>query len=288
MAISTGILFAILSMLGWGTADFFAAKVSRKIGNLRALFWSQLIGVVLVFIYFFTSVKNLAVSLADLAILGSIGLFQASAYLAYYQGLAIGKVSLVSPISASWSLITVLISLIFLKENLTQLQLFGVGLTILGVFFTSTNLKKLRKKVKLDFDPGVKFAFIAMLSWGIGMALIDPQVDRLGWFLPIMIMRIFLIIYLLLYSLGSKTKLSFVYEKNLLLNLFPVGLLETIGFFGYSLGVRAELGSIVAPVAAASPLVTILLARLFLQEKVVFNQMIGIIGIILGIVFLSL
>ena len=288
MTVSTGVLFGILSMLGWGTADFLVAKASKKMGHLRVLFWTQLIGVALMLIYIFSVGQVLTFTLADLFLLGLIGLLNAFAYLAYYQGLEIGKVSLVSPISASWALITVLLSILFFNETLTRLQLLGASLTILGITMISTNLKELLQELKAKFDPGIKFAFSAMLVWGVTFAMIGPQVNKLGWFLPIMIIRTFTLVWVFIYGQGLRRTFSFASEKSLLLILLLVGTLETIAFFAYGLGEQAELTSIVAPVSATSPLVTVLLARVFLQEKVVFNQMIGIIGIILGIVFLSL
>ena len=48
-----GILAGLLSMLGWGVADFLAAKSSRKIGFILTLFFIQIIGFSLASIYFF-------------------------------------------------------------------------------------------------------------------------------------------------------------------------------------------------------------------------------------------
>jgi uncharacterized membrane protein len=44
----------------------------------------------------------------------------------------------------------------------------------------------------------------------------------------------------------------------------------------------------VGPIAATAPAVTVLLAYFFLQEKVVTNQKIGIIAILIGLVLISL
>ena len=66
-----------------------------------------------------------------------------------------------------------------------------------------------------------------------------------------------------------------------------LGLIDVSAFFVWYLGLRVGLVSIVTPIATSSPAVTVVLAHLFLKERVRSHQRIGIIAIISGIVFLS-
>ncbi len=50
---------------------------------------------------------------------------------------------------------------------------------------------------------------------------------------------------------------------------------------------KNDLASVVAPVASIFPVITILLARVFLKEKLAVNQLLGIGGILAGLVLLS-
>jgi uncharacterized membrane protein len=71
------------------------------------------------------------------------------------------------------------------------------------------------------------------------------------------------------------------------LKLGILGLLDVSAFFAWYLGLRVGLVSIVTPIATSSPAVTVVLAHLFLKERVRLHQRIGIVAIISGIIFLS-
>jgi drug/metabolite transporter (DMT)-like permease len=92
-----------------------------------------------------------------------------------------------------------------------------------------------------------------------------------------------LVLYVQWSDVDFKENIKVEYLKLLL----PVGLLDIFAFFSYGFGVRGESASIVAPVAAAFPLITIVLAGTFLREKLSLSQSLGIVGTILGLVLIS-
>ena len=71
------------------------------------------------------------------------------------------------------------------------------------------------------------------------------------------------------------------------LKLCLLGVIDVSAFFAWYLGLRVGLVSIVTPIVTSSPAVTVVLAYLFLKERVRSHQRIGILAIISGIVFLS-
>jgi uncharacterized membrane protein len=50
-----------------------------------------------------------------------------------YLGLGVGKASLVSPVSASYVALTVVLAVIFLREKISKVQLSGVIMAVLGI-----------------------------------------------------------------------------------------------------------------------------------------------------------
>ena len=131
---------------------------------------------------------------------------------------------------------------------------------------------------------------MAMFGWGIAMFLIVPPAKALGWFVPILTLRLFTILFLIIFlSFNKNYKQS---SQNLRFSLFPIlfliGFFDVIAFFTYNLGVIGNYTSIVASVGGSFSLVTIILARIFLKEKLVVSQIAGIIGIISGIILISI
>jgi len=70
--------------------------------------------------------------------------------------------------------------------------------------------------------------------------------------------------------------------------LFFIGIFDMGAFFTFSLGTSGSYASVVAPIGSAYALVTIVLAKIFLKEKIKPNQYFGIIGILAGLILISL
>lgn len=286
----SGILLGLLSMIGWGTADFLATKASRRIGEVLTLFWMQTVGSSIALVYFLlnSSSFNPAKIPGSLFLLIVIGFLQLISYLFYYRGLKKGKASLVSPVSSCWVAITVILSVIFLNELLKTNQIVSIVLIILGILLISVNLKEILKIRKMSVLTGTKEGIIAMLGWGFSMFLMVLAFENLGWFLPVLLFGLFSLLFLSFYILINKQSLKLKPEPSLLVLLLPIGFLDIGSFFSFSFGVQSQYASIVAPIAASSPLITILLAKIFLKERFTLNQTIGAFIIISGLILISL
>lgn len=70
--------------------------------------------------------------------------------------------------------------------------------------------------------------------------------------------------------------------------VWGIGIFYLLAVMAFNFGLEKSLVSIVTPVSATYPLITIALALTVLKEKVLKNQLVGAGIIILGIVFLSL
>ena len=287
MTLEIGILFAIVSMLSWGTADFFAKKVIDKIGYATTLVFnlSVSLGPILVFAVLFSKIPAITTGFVSITV--AAGVLGITGYIFLYRGFQKGKVSLVSPISASWAVITTLLAVFLFKEELTLLQIIGIVVVFVGVFLTSTNLAELKKSIKHVRYNGVMDGIISMVAWGIAYALIKPVVAIAGPIMALFLLRVVATTTLFSWVGLSKTRIS-LSTKLAFLFLVIVSALDTLGFATYNVGITTEFVSIVGPVAATYPAVTIVLAYLFLKERMASNQKIGIVAILAGLALISL
>lgn len=166
-------------------------------------------------------------------------------------------------------------------------------------------LKTKRGKLALGIEEGL----IAMLFWGISATLIIFCIRKMGWFLPLLIMRIIMILILSLFMAAKKKPFKIpAYDKvifhiimkrkvqpseNLvkmpvLIPIILIGIFDVLAFFFYNLGVLNYNAAVVISVSAISPAVTIILARVFFKERLIPNQALGIIGILTGLIMLSI
>ncbi len=287
MALALGILFAITAMLSWGTADFFAKKAIDKLGYKISLLLNHLVAFVplIILAILFFKLPPLTSELVLITI--SAGILGIIAYIFLYRGFQKGNISVVSPISASWSVITTLLAVLIFKETLMPLQIIGIIAVFIGIFFASTNFAEFKKSIRQGRSSGISDAIISMVAWGITYTLLKPMVTSFGPIISLLFLRIIALTILLSWTKLAPTKFS---KPARLIFLFIAlsGLLDLLGFAAFNFSVSTDLLSLVGPIAATYPAVTIVLAYFFLKEKIVTNQKIGIIAILAGIALVAL
>ena len=285
-----GIISGMLAMSFWGTAIFLAAIASRKLGNVLTLFWMQLFGFLVGLVYLFFNYNSLDYSSLpqNLVILALVAVFQVIAYLAFYKGLEKAQVSLVGPIGAAWGLVVAVLGVLFLKETLNTTQLLALGVILVGIILLSVNIKDLVQSKRINLIVGVNEGIMAMFGWGISLFLLVFPTKDLGWFLPTIVFRFFVLLILAGCMKFSVVQVVPDKKKFPLKLLVAIGIFDIGGFFAYSFGVTGTQASIVAPISSAFALVSVLLAYLFLKERIDAYKMIGIIAIVGGLVLISI
>jgi len=287
MVLALGILFAIVALLSWGIADFFAKKAIDKVGYKTSLLLNHATAFVplIVLAVFFFKLPTFSVGLVLITV--SAGILGIVGYAFLYRGFQKGNVSVVSPISASWSVITTLLAVFIFQETLMPLQIIGVIAVFVGVFFASTNFAELKKSVRQGRSSGVSDGLISMVAWGITYTLLKPMTTAYGPIIALFFLRITAITILFSATKITKTKIS-TPTKLIYLFIGTAGLLDLLGFVAFNFSISTEFVSIVGPIAATAPAVTVILAYFFLKEKMVNNQKIGIIAILVGLALISL
>jgi len=282
-----GILYAITAMLSWGVADFLAKKAIDKIGYVKSMMinLSASLGPILICAALFARIQIVSVELVLLVIITAV--FSTIGHFYFYKGLEKGNVCVVSPITSSWAVITALLAVVVLKEVLMPFQVAGVMVVFVGIFLVSTDLRELGNKLSHGMSNGASEGIVAMMVWGITFTLAKPLVDIVGPAMTLLFMRGGPFLFVFSWTRIVRTNLT-IPSKSILLFLILSGLLDTLGFLAYNFGVTTEFVSIVSPIAATFPAVTIILAYMFLNERVVNSQKLGIVAILAGLVLISL
>jgi len=291
------LLIAILAglggMLGWGFGDFFVKKTVDRIGSIVSLVWAHLFGTlifILIAILQFTLLGKLISIPNNPAVWAGLlffGILQMVVYWLVYEGFKKGQLAILNPIFASFAGIVALISIVFLGEAAGIYQILALFIIFAGVFLVSVDIKALRLK-KLYFPPGVKeigAATILAAIWTLSWDKFVGGQDALAYAL---FMYAFMTLAAFLISKFLRAKLSGV-KSDLWKFLILIGLGETVAYLAITLGYSAtSLTSVVVLISGAFPVPTIILARIFLKEKIARIQTIGTIIIITGIILLSL
>ncbi len=292
-----GILYGLLTALSWGSADLFARFATQKIGTLRTMLYMQLTGFVLL---------TLAMRwlggwghLAD----GSgwrpwawgilAGLLNASGTMALYRSFEIGKLSIVAPLSASYPVLTLLLSMLT-GERLTLARFVGIALTITGVVLVARGETVPGDANKIDAATqpakkglGVGWALLAAMAFGVLFWLLGIRVVPIVGGTPaVWIIRLTSFSFAALVILIAKSSLAPPTRKDAPW-ILGVGLLDTGAWVFNNLGMRLEQISVVSVLASLYGAVTVGLAALILREPVSRLQWAGIFSIFVGIILIS-
>jgi drug/metabolite transporter (DMT)-like permease len=283
MNISLGIIFGLISMISWGMSDFFVTKSARGCATIRAFFWSQIVALIIMFPILFFKLPKFSFYIYTMLFFAGMSALVSN--FAFYKSLKTGKVSIVMPIASCWAIVTIFISIIFLGELLTGANALGAIFAIIGVILILFR-KYNSEKNKTSNSNGIIYAAIAAFAYGVDFVIIDLLANEIGWFLPIFFIGTINAFMLLIYAGIRKSNLSF--PRNVSSFVILVGILDTIAYLFYSTSVTLEFGAIVAPIAATSPAISILLAKIFFKEKIRLIQKMGIVFVLAGLVLLSL
>jgi drug/metabolite transporter (DMT)-like permease len=273
---------ALFSSLLWGIADFFGGNLTKKYKAVAVAAVSQSFGLLVGIVVIFATSSWQAPTfdrngyfiyglLAGL--LGFIGL------MAFYAGLATGRMGVVSPISSLSAFIPLTVAIVG-GERLTTLQIIGISIALIGGFCASGP----EIKGGLSAKP-IILAVIAAFGFGGAITFMVKGSESS----PIMTMTsmrfttftIACILFIWFRTTGG-------FSKKDIPILFFIG---SFDFFGnLLLGIASTKGLVSLAVVLGSlfPIVTSLLAFKVLQERLHKVQYLGIALAITGVIAISL
>ena len=281
------ILAGLGGMFGWGTSDFLANYASEKIGHFKTFFWSQFAGMVLTgaIMFYLQPTLRLSFSTVGILVLGSI--LYTTGYLYFYKAFEIGNVSVISAAINLNTVIAIILAYIFLGQRLTKTQLPAVVMIIIGITLVSINLNDF-KKGTLSLLLGVRETIIASLAFGVFWNLSQILSPQIGWAPTTFFVKLIALLFLVILSFFTKS--SFKYDKkhlSILPTVILVGILEAIAVASVNFGLTVGDLVLINPISSALSVVTILLAVIFLREKISKIQLTGMVIALAGIILTS-
>lgn len=275
-------LLAILSSILWGSADFFGGKLSKRYQAIAVTAVSQafglLIGITIILVSSSWIKPNLSwdgyfLSGVCAGLLGFLGL------IAFYTGLATGRMGVVAPISALSVLIPLTIAFIN-GEKPSSTQLLGMGIALTGAVFASgpelkggLAVKPIVLAVIAAFGFGTAIAFIARGS--ASSAIMTMTTMRFSTF----IVALFLF---------ARFRTTGGFKKKDMPLLVGIGAADFIANLLLGVATTKGLVSLAVVLGSLYPIVTALLAFKILHERLHKIQYVGIGFAIAGVAVISL
>ena len=271
------ILLGLLTALSYGFADFFAALAGRRARVAVVATIASLSGLGLLLLLSLSLGATFTPAAITVGLAG--GAASVVALLALYKSLAIGPISIISPLGALVSaVIPVAIGMVWLGEVLSPIGWMAIVIALVAVVLVAS------VRDASGSRPTVLAIALAILA-GTGIALAITALDQApadSGIASVIVMRSTATVgmagfVLLNVWLGAKsTGPVFPRERKTWLLMAVTGLFDACANVLFLLAAREGSLSVVGVLTALYPLGTIFLARLVLKERLTAWQAVGI------------
>jgi drug/metabolite transporter (DMT)-like permease len=269
------IALALGASLTWGFADFFGPVKGRGLGALRVLVYVQLgglAGIALIVAIRGQGPAHAAAFLAiPAAISGTLGLY------AYYRGAAVGAMSIVAPIAGISAIVPVIVGILS-GDRPSVWQLLGMACALGGVFLAS------RERGGAKLAAGVGLAMLAAIGFGGYFPPMHAAGNADFWWASL-IFRMTSTAVILAAVAIRRPPLAITAVQLPVLVL--IGLGDMFGNLLFAAASTSGLVSVTSVLASLYPIVTVLLARIVLKERVARSQEAGIVLTLAGVALIS-
>ncbi len=300
------LFFSIATAVLWGTAELFykkGAQPNEKYSHLKICVW---VGVVMGAHAIFTLLtQNIGYNPVNLLIYLPVSLFYIISMAFSYFGMRFLEESISDPIENTAGVICTLLFVIFLQEEISMLTWVAIGIItvgVVGVSFLENHGETARKKTYGKVLAVVAFImpFLYALLDAVGTFLDDafflvedianaPFVDVTEETIEAVANTSYELTFAL-FALGL-----FIFMKAKKVKFGPVpqhkdkilaALFETAGQFTYVYALGG-VDAIAAPILSSVCVVSLLLSRIFLKEKLSWKTYVFIGIVIFGILLLA-
>lgn len=271
----------------YGAGDFFGGLASRRRSATLVVLWSQGAGLAgLVLLVPFLGGSPTA---GDLGLGAAAGLVGLCGVLLLYRGLAVGRMSVVAPVTAVGAAFVPFVAGVAGGEGLPATRLAGAVLALAGVVLVSSGAStghdaaaEARRgsplgELVLAVGAGAAFGVVFVLLGGLG--------DDAGLW-PVLVQRSASVPTLL--AVATLARLPLRASAADLRLIVPAGLCDAVANVLFVLAARAGALSVVGVVSSLYPAATVLLAGVVLKERVTPSQGAGLLLAAGGVVLLAL
>ena len=262
------ILYGIISATSWGAADFIGGLVSKRTSPIRVLYLAEIASFI-PFIVLAIILREPLPPAADLfvgavaSVLGLIGL------VFLYRALADGQMTIAAPVSALFAALIPVIFGFFTLGLPSIATTIGFGLAFLAVWFISqtdsTNWRFSISSLRLPLLSGLFFGFYFI-------AIHKATLNAFFW--PLAMARFAGFAALGLYALF--TRQPAMPPRETWMFCIINGVIDIAGNGFYVLSAHTGRIDVAAVLGALYPASTVLLAWIFLKERISWIQALGI------------
>lgn len=275
-----GVLWGLATAAAWGTADFTGGFASRRVPPIAVTATSQVIGLATLAVGVLIVTPPLPAG--EVLALGAVAGVAGGLGLAFlYEGLARGAMGIVSAIAAAGSVVIPVVVTVVLGAAVAPLALVGVGLVV-AAGLAATDISRdaaSRSALLLSFGAAAGFA-----AWYL---LIDRAAAE-GGIWALVASRGASSVAIVALTLVTRARTTVGAFRSVLPLIAVAGVLD-VGANVFFVVARGEISvGLAATLSGLYPLVTMILARAVLAERLPRLGLLSVLLAVLGTVLISM
>ncbi|MBR2678941.1 MAG: EamA family transporter [Bacilli bacterium] len=290
----------LLTFIFWGIADLFYKIGNRGEGNRNHLKTGIMVGLVMgIHGTYLLLTTHTNINIIDIIKYLPVSFCYIASMIIGYRGLKYLELSISSPIQNTSGVIVALLFIIFFKEHYDYPFYIALVSIFIGIIVLSIIGLEKNKKERKEFNKKNTFQKILTLTilFPLGYCLLDglgtfldgiylDKLELIGETASLIAYEYTFALYGLvtfIYLKVKKEDFSIVKEKPKL----AAALFETAGEIFYVTAMSGN-STVAAPIIGSYCVLSMLLSRIFLKEKLSKKEYIGIFLVLIGVIILAL
>lgn len=277
-------LAAVLSLLAaasWGVADFVGGLKTRTLSVITVLLGVETFGL-LAIVPILLAAGEGPPDTRTLLYASAAGLSGITGLAAFYRALAVGTMSVVAPVAATGVVLPVTVGLIG-GDRPSALQGAGLVLAVVGVVLASREAAE-HAEARSAIRRSIGLALLAALGFGGFFVLSDVAADGSVLWTSLMVRTVAIPV---LVAVALAMSVPLMAKAPHRWHLVGAGLLDAAAGMLYALALTEGLLSIVSVIGSLYPVMTVLLARTVLGERLRTIQAAGVVLALAGVALIA-
>ena len=283
-------IFSILTFALWGIADLFYKKGnSEKNDKYSDIKTGIIVGVVMgIYAIIYMIVKKVEINIIDILKYSPVSLCYISSMVIGYKGLKYLELSIVSPVENTSGVITSILLILFFKERYPIPVYIGIVLVFIGILLIYSREKKENRTISNKSILAIFLPIIYCLLDGLGTFLDALYLDKFELISEDTALIAYEFTFLIFAILG----IIFLKSKNEKISLLlkekykgMAAIFETLGQFFYVFAMSSD-STIGATIVGSYCILSLILSRIFLKEKLKLEKYIAIGIALIGLILL--
>lgn len=264
----TAILLALGSSVAYGLTDFLGGLAARRAHIFVLGSITQPLGLILLLVVAPLVGGTVTGEVWFWGLISGVG--GAFAYVTLFRALAIGPMSVASPISAIIAVVLPVLAGVFFGERLPLTGWIGIAVGIVAVLMVS--------QVHEDAPHPVSLRVVLLsVAAGVGISVFLVALERAPsdsglW--PIVVVRI--VTSALLLTAVVAARVASRPSRDVVLLASASTILDVVATVAFMLATREGLLTVVAVITALYPAATVIMARIVLKEHLQATQKVGL------------